>query len=717
MFFAVIFFLLGAAVGFLWLYLVRAPLAFEEKIVWGNPIGNILLTAWIFGWAYMLPLQAWGIAVGFVTAFLMMLSIALKKDALSDIRHCIGECIQRMRTRGEYDPWLVVMVPWLLYGAVTIPRLLFFQDGALIAGWINTWGDWATHLRSSTFLASSPYLTLENPLLAGKPLSYPPLPNYLSAILQQMGLGVDRSLTWPSFVFFASLPGIFYILGKRISQNKHAGVVFAYIVLLAGGMGVIYLLSDLWQGNYFWQASPYSPHLYTDVRVDGHYDNSGIWFMNFIISEWFPQRAFLVGIPLALYVIYSVWSALDMLFSLPALREQNRPITAVLRHRARRNLVFSGFLLGILPLVHAHSFITLALFLPLFTFFLACKHVIVLPMLQGNLFRRHARPPYIRNLLRMTIWFAGPAVVVGLAAARLFLSVPDKGWDFFDYLRWWVPVQEIPVNPVAYWLRNAGPLLIVGLASAVLLWKERWSGPFLFAGAGLFLLGNFIKFQPWHYDNLKILTYWYIVWSLPVAVVLTRLLPRFEDVKHSVSNIFVRHRVFNILRHAALLSLFIMLMVLFMGAGTADVLSVTASTRTGLPLADKEGIAFAELVRHVTENDSRAIIAAATAPHHDHPVLLLSGRPLYVGYEGWLWTYGAHYQNRPQEIKSLYTIPTASREFLQENNIRYIVLGPQERYQYGPDEEEFLRLFPIAAEYGQYRLLRVDTPSESRSKN
>ena len=668
----VIFFLCGALLGITVLRIVGAPLTAEEQIVWGVPIGAILLSWWIFILANFLPFQSWAILAGFGS--LIFILILCAKAAHSFFRDMRAAFKTRLRSPSEYVPWLLVLLPWLIYAYFTVPGLMFFRDGALIAGWINTWGDWAAHLRTSTFFASSPSLSLESPLMSGTRFSYPYLSSYLSAILQQLGLSPDKSLTVPTFIFFATLPGVLYTFARRITLRRRTGVLFAYIVLLAGGMGVIYLAQDLFNGIYFWEASPYSPKLYTDIRVNGHYHNSGIWFMNFIISEFFPQRAFLAGLPIALYVVYSVWIALEHLCN-----GKN--------HSGKRNLLFSGFLMGILPLVHTHSFLAVAVVSALLTFCMTAKHLVILPILQYDartvIKKWRTGLSFICRLTGQMLYFLTPAIIVGLVMLYAFVINPDKGVSFFSYLSWWVPDHNMPFNPIMYWLRNAGPLLVLGIAAAFLFPKGRPVYPFLVAGAGIFILGNFIKFQPWHYDNLKILTYWYIAWALPVAVLLA-------DIPFRKWYAFFT---------------FAVLSILLAGAGVADILAVTTSTRTGLPLADRNGVAFAQRVKEATVDEPYAVLASGTS--HDHPISLLSGRPLYMGYEGWLWTYGVEYHDRLANLRLIYAVSPESADILQQNNIRYIVLGPQERHQFSPNEQELLSRFPVVMEHGSYKLLKI----------
>jgi hypothetical protein len=180
---------------------------------------------------------------------------------------------------------------------------------------------------------------------------------------------------------------------------------------------------------------------------------------------------------------------------------------------------------------------------------------------------------------------------------------------------------------------------------------------------------------------LKLLTYWYILWSLPVAAFLASF-PR-------------------LLAPAVMI-----LLLLLTGAGLADTLSVTASERNGgIELTSRDGVAFASLVAHYTASTPQALILAA--PEHNHPISLLSGRRIFLGYEGWLWTYGINAAQRKQELIEMYAATDRGLSLLHERNIRYISLGPQERSVLHANEAKLLSLFPIAVEHTDYKLLEI----------
>ncbi len=654
-----IFLFLGCLFGFVLLRVNKASLRLEEQIIWGIPLGIMLLTLWCFIWAVIVRYQDWAIigasasAAAFVFYYLNLdiFRKAIRHDWLTT---------KKEWQHGDTISWGLVLLPWLLYSVATIPFLLFYNHGDLVAGWINVWGDWAVHLRTSTFFAQHTKLTLESPIFSGTLFHYPYMTSYLSAILQRLGTGLDQSLIWPTYLLFGSLPAILYSLGRHFTKRRDASVLFVYLFLLAGGMGVWFLLKDLAAGHYFWEASAYSPKLYTDVRDNGTSVNTGIWFMNFIMSEFFPQRAFLAGIPIALFILQSLWSVVS-----PESTVGNKPLGADQKSR----LLFISILYGLLPLVHTHSFIAISVIAPVFVLWRFFS-----PEPSNKLFSRGA--------VELLAYFFGPAVIIGSLVVFLFVFDFNSTQSFAHAIKWWQPNQQAPLdNPLIYWLRNAGPILILGIIS--FFYKEsRRLLPLLISGLIIFIITNFVSFQPWHYDNLKLLTYWYLLWALPVAVMIVSL-------------------------RRWLLPLQIILVVLLTGAGLADSLMVTSSARSGgIRMNTAADLAFAKAVQEYTAKDEDGMIIAAT--NHDNPLSLTSGRQLYMGYEGWLWTYGVNYSERLGELKDMYALNERGLELIKAKHVHYIALGPQERNAYEPNEAALLSRFVVVIDLGQYKLLRVN---------
>jgi uncharacterized membrane protein len=57
---------------------------------------------------------------------------------------------------------------------------------------------------------------------------------------------------------------------------------------------------------------------------------------------------------------------------------------------------------------------------------------------------------------------------------------------------------------------------------------------------------------------------------------------------------------------------------------------------------------------------------------------MLTGRPIVMGYGGWLWTYGIRYLAVKRDVVSIYAGEAQAEELLKKHHVQYIYVGPQE---------------------------------------
>ena len=95
-----------------------------------------------------------------------------------------------------------------------------------------------------------------------------------------------------------------------------------------------------------------------------------------------------------------------------------------------------------------------------------------------------------------------------------------------------------------------------------------------------------------------------------------------------------------------------------------------------------------------------------TSQQHNNPVSMLSGRPIFVGYPGWLWTYGINSEQALEETKNMFAGGSGALELLRRYDIQYVEVGPEERQQYIIDEA-FFSQFPVVASADQGVLYHI----------
>jgi hypothetical protein len=321
---------------------------------------------------------------------------------------------------------------------------------------------------------------------------------------------------------------------------------------------------------------------------------------------------------------------------------------------SQRRMIAAGVAAGLLPLVHAHSFVVvmgmgacLALIFRQWrdwiTFFLVAS-AIAMPQL---------------------LWSTWNSAV----SASSFFAL-ELGWD---------RGQD---SPIWFWFKNTGffiPLILVAV-----LWK---SGGYLVRKRLLFfylpftlcfIIPNFLKMAPWIWDNIKVLYYWWVA-SAPLVALLLAKLWREGPIRRAVA---------------------IILFVVVTLAGTLDVAGIVLRT-TDYDIFDSSGIAFAELVKEKTP--PRALIIHA--PVHNTPVFL-TGRRSLMGYPGHIWTHGLEFTRREGEIKRIYLGSPDADQLIRNHGIDYAVIGPLERLV-APVNEAFFSRFEKVEQVGEYSLYKI----------
>ena len=320
-------------------------------------------------------------------------------------------------------------------------------------------------------------------------------------------------------------------------------------------------------------------------------------------------------------------------------------------------MVAAGLITGLLPLVHAHSFIAV--------------------MAVGGILALVQR--------RWRDWIAFFLAAWMIALPQMVWSTHNTSVDattFFDWQFGWDRGNE---NPVWFWFKNTG--LFIPLIVAAVLWpgKDRLVSRrlllFYLPFTLCFIVPNLVKLAPWVWDNIKVLFYWWLASAPIVALLLARLW-------HQRG----LHRILAI-------ALFICVTL----AGGLDVATIVLRSAK-YEIFDRQGIQFAEIIKRETEPRARII----HAPVHNHPVFL-TGRRSFMGYPGHIWTHGLEYRQRESANKRFYTGGPDSGALIGRYALDYAIVGPHERTLTNVNEQ-FFTTFTKAGETGGYRLYKIAQP-------
>ena len=644
-----------------------APLA--SRLCSGACIGFALMGLVGFIFASFLGLNE--ISIGLTelvlaTPFLLFMNEQRRTVINTDVTRAI-QAISRATSKP--DRWAFIY--FLFYAGVMIAmwlissRALLEKPDGLYTGVLNNYGDLPFHLSVITRFVYGQNFPPEDPTFAGARFTYPFLTDFISAMFVRVGSSLRDSMLIENWIVGVGLVGVLHRFGQQLLRNRTAAILTPVLVILNGGFGWAMLFNDVnkTEGGVF-QILRHIPHSYTilpEVEQGWRWGNS-------VISLLVPQRGFLLGIPLAVIVFTQWWAAMNTAKS----KEQSAkgketrsteklqaPLTdaspfalgSLLSHR----MLAAGVIAGLLPLIHAHSFITVM-------GVGACLALI--------------------NWRQWREWLTFLLVASIIAGPQLLWSTHGSAVSTRSFIGWEFGWGHGNENFFWFWLKNTG--LFIPLLLIALLWKRedylvsRKQLLFYLPFTLCFIVPNLLKLAPWVWDNIKVLFYWWIASAPIVALVLARL---WEG---------------NAWKRALAAVLFVVLTL----AGGLDVFALL--TQQGeYQEFDRDGVTFAEMIKQRTPPRSTVL----HAPIHNTPVFL-TGRRSIIGYPGHIWTHGIDFGSRESDVKKIYSGSLDATDLLSKYGVDYVVIDPQE-HSVMPVNDAFFSHYPEVATIGAYHLYKI----------
>src|SRR2546421_2149934 len=375
-----------------------APVA--SRLSGGACIGFAAMALVGFVFALLFGLTPY--TIGFTAALLLLPVLLLKSRSIrNQIDQDINQALKAIsRASSKPDRWAFIY--FLFYAGAAIVMWLVF-DRALLekpegmyTGVLNNYGDVPFHLSVITRFAFGQNYPPEDPTFSGVRFTYPFLTDFVSAIFVRCGAGLRNSLFIENWVIGVALVGVLHRFGLRLLRNRTAAILVPVLVILNGGLGWTMLFGDVNKSDAgVFHVLMNIPHSYTILPEVAE----GWRWGNAVTSLLVPQRGFLLGIPLAVIVFTQWWAAMRSNEEV-----KSKKVKGKKEERQNKRLkpgrsmsggvgstvdnssifTFDFFLLpsarrmlaaradaGLLPLVHAHSFIAvmmMAAFLVPWTF-------------------------------------------------------------------------------------------------------------------------------------------------------------------------------------------------------------------------------------------------------------------------------------------------------------------------------------------------------------
>ena len=552
---------------------------------------------------------------------------------------------------------------FLFYAVAAIVLLKVFSraviedNTGLSTGLLNNFGDLPFHLSVITSFVFGNNFPPEDPTYAGVRFTYPFISDFVSAIFVRCGADLRESMFIENYLLGLSFIGLVHRWALVMLRDKLAAVITPLIVLLNGGMGWTLLFDKAGTNDrgLFGVLTDLPPSFTVIPETTWRWGNA-------ISALLIPQRGFLMGLPLAVIAFTQWWLTIDKQRPTANVAqgkktrasEKQKIETSTRFPLNTRRMIGAGVAAGLLPLVHAHSFVVVM-------GMAACLALI------------H---------IRWREWFTFFAVASVIAIPQLLWSTLHSSVDAGSFFAWEVGWDHGQENPIWFWFKNTG--IFIPLIFAAILHKgegylvRRRVLLFYLPFTLCFIIPNVVKLAPWIWDNIKVLYYWWLASAPIVALLLVRLWRQGP------------------IRKVIALLLFVCVTL----AGALDVAGIAVRS-TKYSVFDAAGLRFAELVKAKTA--PRALIMHA--PVHNTPVFL-TGRRSLMGYPGHIWTHGLQFVQREGEIKRIYLGSPDAEQLIRNYAIDYVVIGPQEKIVTQVNDLFFSR-FEKVGQVGDYSLYKI----------
>ncbi len=599
------------------------------------------------------------IAGGLLSLFLILRSKKINKESIN-----LKTYLNKIRRL----PWIeiiFVLIIILLYLNLAIKTLVYENGSYMVAA--AGYGDIPFHMNQVSYFINHEPFELQEIIYLGNKLTYPFLINFLSSSFFILNQNYILSFHLPSFLLAVSGIILLYLLIRRIIKKPLIRICAFLIFFFGASLGFLRIINDplLKTQGSFGDLINYLLHLpYPIVTFyDAVYPGQNIIWASVFTMFLLHQRTFFFGFALgilAVFLIFLAWQNKD-----------------------KKLFYFTGLLIGLLPLVHIHSFIALGIVLV--GFFLA------------SLLKDYT--------LARRFFYSGVLSVIIAILPFYILSFnplnPGEGAGFLKFRLGWMTerngIGAIQYNPsttfhVQEWLsflwQNFGffiPILII--AVIVLLFKKSFQKkeiilPMLISALLIFTAVNLIRFQLWDYDNNKVLAFFFLLGSLIIGYF-------WDNLKSKIAS--------------AILVVFTFIIII---TGVIDALSRSSFANPLLYDIFKQN--EIKTAKWIKENiDSSQIIL--TSSHHLNLVSSLAGKPVLLGYPGWLWSHGINYYQRESEANRIFLGTNDAKDLLKKYNISYVMIGPREKYEHKANEQFFNQTYPLVFEIEDIKIYKITT--------
>lgn len=374
--------------------------------------------------------------------------------------------------------------------AIATSKLSWFALGLLFAqlfhghmlhdepfGWFTggfAYSDMPLHAHLVHHFSSQTTFSFESPMVAGTPLTYPFLGDFLVASLVRGGWSTSFAFTITNWLSIMTMLALVQAVALRMFGRSAAATLAAWFVVVNGSIGGLwYLAQDL---------DHHGLRSLAEMPNYAHLDTRGFHSSNLTTDFYLPQRAILSALPAFWMVVWLLQAAVRL---------------GDAGVRAQRPLLLGAVIAGLLPMLSVHSFFVLS---GLMGWFAVWRSVAA------------RRPAWS--------WLAATVLAIVVASPQLVWQF-GQTWNagFGKWNQGWM-APDGRLAWLWFWLRNWGvalPLVAINLVVARRLTRASFAMPFYTGLLVVFVAANLYQFQPNVWDNMKFLVYSYMAVALLAA--------------------------------------------------------------------------------------------------------------------------------------------------------------------------------------------------------
>jgi hypothetical protein len=450
--------------------------------------------------------------------------------------------------------------------------------------------DFGFHGALITSLANGNFLP-ENPFWAGHALDYYYFLHLFSASLLLGGFDLLFATFLPRVLLAASIICLLVVLVSKLFPKKSFG--FALLTL------ILVLFNGSFEFIPWMQQNDVSLETIHKALLDpafflGSRLNRGYAFQPLFPSILLLQPAFLIGIIVFLLVLLFLND-----------REE------------KKNAIFLGVVIGLLPMFHLFSFI-------LVWAFIAAYYVL-------------SRSDSAKNMSFVSLVIALPQLIYYLVVRNSLSSV-----SWFALRFGWMSASQDLVSIIVFWALNLGVYLVLGIAGYFLIRDARLKRCFL-AVLPPAILANIFIFTPFAWDNFKFFVFFLILLAILSAYALD-----FPWRKSSIGKL-------------------VSIALFLIAIASAVLINWTFFVHTNDVIYPSNDVAACHWI------DSNTPRNAIFLTNGGHTCLFsVSGRKVFVGPDFWLQSHGYNYSEELAESEQMFQ---HNCTLLKKNGINYLYTG------------------------------------------